>query len=457
MRKDTIIGHSIQIIHVAGHHRPGPFHRALISIPEVDIPGENHSWATPFGWISESSGKSHIFRCYIRNQSVFQLWIHHVIYDLIAQVLNIVCVLDGVAHEMRNLKPAQFFSMRTIGSHTSQITAYRPINQLVDLVEQFIGTLERTYSWGAIAGMVKNSLLHNRLVLRIRKSCRNSTAQSHIPETIVGKIRLPLFACLPGACIIKIGRTAWGLLCDKPFIIKQFTWSQSKCLTGWSRHLDLRDPGGILSEIIDKCTIRHLIYTLRIKGFHYLKRIILFMLHHPTGALNQQCILPFWIIESRTIPSFLNKICIKILTTKNTGICDRRGGGFPTLVGNQLLMRTIIIANHQFQSHHWHAPGSYQLTVSLAIHIEKSIANCHPDSMCSQIKQAGHIVAIIIAGFGIESPARSQKAIVRSFTVNWQGIMSQTRNKKIGPAYFFRYLKFLSELWNYRTLQTFFS
>ena len=122
-----------------------PFHAVVVTAEQFTVAGklillprDDHEGATPFGRIAETAVEHGEFGRDVRDHTVCQLSVVHVVEYLPEKLRHPVVVHDRRADEVRLFEPPQFFAVRTVGRHRLHIALDGLVDDVMDLVPQGI-------------------------------------------------------------------------------------------------------------------------------------------------------------------------------------------------------------------------------------------------------------------------------------------------------------------------------
>ena len=103
---------------------------------------------------------------------------------------QIVTVEQRVLHQICLFLPTEFLAVRTVGEHARHVAAYRPVDDVVYLVEHGFGTDKRTRLWRGIACVQTHDEFDFGQMV---PDCSRPMAafQLHVSEPVMGELGLP--------------------------------------------------------------------------------------------------------------------------------------------------------------------------------------------------------------------------------------------------------------------------
>ena len=280
----VLVGLRRHVREIALHRAVRFTRRRVITVKAVDLPRNFEKKRVPCRTRSPAKAECGRTGNDAGNGSVQTLCIKHHAKEMDVGGLRLEIPKARLHRQLRVTRPAVFLAVWTIRGNADEIGKEAALRRVLQRGERCVGCLNGSRTLKRRMDKPRLDGLETRLAADIHL---------HIPETVIGKARMPLFAALASGERVFIMlhgpllASAGDMLFDMPqkrttavdgFIVVQF----DNC-TRLTFHLDLAPSGDVHAEIVDMDirSVRHLHNALRLKRLKDAARRCIFRTDKP--------------------------------------------------------------------------------------------------------------------------------------------------------------------------------
>ena len=274
VRQQVALGLRAEVVHVALHRRPRPRQRLAVAVPAVEEPGQDDPAAAPLRRVAEAPLELHVLGRDVGNEPVLGLGVHDVGDLLAVEAEEVVVEVDGLAHEVGLLEPAQLLAVRAVGQDAREVAADRPAHQGVDPVEERERGLEAARLGRGVAGvrhLDRDDAGQSGRPVRARG---HGALDLDVAEAVVGEAGRPGLLAPAAQRVGPAVGLARGLLVGPPVGRQQLGGRERHRAAALAPHAEPHDARGVLAEVVEDDARADRLHAHRPQRLHDPQRVV---------------------------------------------------------------------------------------------------------------------------------------------------------------------------------------